>query len=263
MLGDCLDRMKEIPAGSVDMICTDLPYGTTACKWDAVIPFEPLWAEYKRIVKPRGAIVLTAAQPFTTALIASNLAMFKYCWIWEKSKPTDFFNAKLKPLKAHEEICVFSAGATANGSERNMAYYPQGLEVCGQVVKGNRKGGDSDEHRLQRKSHKEKYVREFSGYPRSVLQFASESKPVHGTQKPVPLMEYLIETYTLEGETVLDNTMGSGSTGVACINTGRSFIGIERDETYFAIAEKRIAAAVSLRDARPSPDLLGFGLAAE
>jgi site-specific DNA-methyltransferase (adenine-specific) len=241
--GDCLDVMAELAPASVDLILCDLPYGTTACKWDSVIPFEPLWAQYRRLIKPNGAIVLTSAQPFTTALIGSNIEWFKYCWIWEKSKPTDFFNAKLKPLKAHEEVCVFSGGATANGSDRNMPYYPQGLVACGKTVRGDRKGGDSDEHGLHRKSHKAAYVREATGYPRSVLKFASEANPVHGTQKPVALMEYLIRTYTNEGDTVLDNCMGSGTTGVACANTGRKFIGIERDPGYFDIARKRIEAA--------------------
>lgn len=227
LLGDCLERMKEIPSGSVDMVMADLPYGTTQNKWDSVIPLEPLWAEYKRICK--GAVVLTAAQPFTSILVCSNLGEFKYQWVWEKPKATGHLNCKKQPMKAHEDIVVFYDGL----------YFPQKTE--GKPYKPN--GG---------KSKKDNYgdfaaVREGSvdgsRYPRTVLQFPHEPKPVHPTQKPVGLMEYMIRTYTFEGQTILDNTMGSGTTGVACMNTGRNFIGIERDPAYFAIAENRIREA--------------------
>lgn len=239
MMGDTLEKMKEIPDGSVDMILCDLPYGTTACKWDTVIPFEPLWAAYRRVCKKNAAIVLTASQPFTSVLIASNLGAFKYCWVWEKTRPGDIFNAKNKPLKAHEDVCVFSDGTTANCSPNKMPYFPQDVGEGG--VKTNNPDEVERAFKSKRPSHKQNHVTHGSGYPRSILKIPNPNKgSVHPTQKPVALMEYLIRTYTTEGETVLDNTMGSGTTGVACANTGRSFIGIERDEKYFAIARERI-----------------------
>lgn len=240
MLGDCLERMKEIPSGCVDMVLCDLPYGTTACRWDAVIPFAPLWKEYERVCKVRAAIVLTASQPFTSALVMSNPADFKYCWVWAKNRPTNFAHAKNKPMKKHEDICVFSKGTTvhAEQSSLRMTYNPQGIVPSG--VKANYKGkSNSDVHFSPRKSHGE-YVREATGYPHTILEFSTDMLNLHPTAKPVALMEYLIRTYTDAGQRVLDNTMGSGTTGVACANTGRDFIGIERDPDYFAIAEKRI-----------------------
>lgn len=240
LLGECLERMVEIPDGSVDMVMADLPYGTTACKWDSVIPFEPLWAAYRRVCKKNAAIVLTASQPFTTVLINSNFPDFKYCWVWEKTVCGDIFNAKNKPLKKHEDICVFSTGTTANGSERRMPYFPQGLQPTFKKAK-NRETIRA--FFAPRPSHKAEYIQDQTGYPTSVLKFAND-RGLHPTQKPVALMEYLIRTYTNEGETVLDNTMGSGTTGVACVNTGRSFIGIERDEKYFAIAQARCGVEV-------------------
>ena len=240
-LGDCLEVMAQLPDNSVDMILCDLPYGTTACKWDTVIPFEPLWAQYRRIAKRNAAIVLTASQPFTTALIASNMREFKYCWVWEKSRPGDIFNAKNKPMKAHEDICVFSEGTTANGSDRRMPYFPQGVGAGGvstnnPVVQGAFKA--------PRPSLRSGHVTHGSNYPRSVIRAANpNTKSAHPTQKPVALMEYLIRTYTQEGETVLDNCMGSGTTGVACMNLGRKFIGIEREPRYFDIACRRIEDA--------------------
>lgn len=244
MFGDCLDRMKEIPAGSIDLVLTDPPYGTTACKWDSVIPLEPMWEQLKRIIKPNGAIVMTASQPFTTKLISSNYEMFKYCLIWEKSKAVGFVNAKLKPMNKHEEIVVFSFGKTSNGNKNNMPYNPQGLTNFNKKING-RKGcsTDSDGNGYGRPSMKSEYVQEFTNYPTSILSIASEGKTVHPTQKPVSLMEYLIKTYTKEWETVLDFTMGSGTTGVACVNTNRNFIGIEKEEKYFEIAVKRIQNA--------------------
>ena len=243
MKGDCLEMMKLIPDDSVDMVLCDLPYGTTQCAWDSVIPFEPLWAEYRRVIKGTGAIVLSASQPFTSALIASNFSMFKYCWVWEKTRPGDIFNAKNKPLKSHEDICVFSTGTTANGSDRRMQYLPQGVGTGG--VKTNNPDEKEYAFKGKRPSHKESHVTQGSNYPRSVLKIANPNAgSVHPTQKPVALMEYLIRTYTNEGDTVLDNTMGSGTTGVACVNTGRKFIGIERDDKYFAIAQKRIEDAM-------------------
>lgn len=239
-LGDCLEQMPRIPDQSVDLVLCDLPYGTTACAWDAVIPFEDLWAEYQRVVRGHGAIVLTASQPFTTALINSNFAWFKYCWVWEKSRVGDIFNAKNKPLKKHEDIVVFSAGTTANGSDRRMPYYPQGLQPTSKMAKNKE---TTRAFFAPRPSHKETYEQTATGYPTSVLKFSNDTG-LHPTQKPVALMEYLIRTYTNEGDTVLDNTMGSGTTGVACMNTGRKFIGIERDPEYFSVARARILDAV-------------------
>jgi site-specific DNA-methyltransferase (adenine-specific) len=241
--GDCLELMRFIPDGSVDLVLADLPYGTTACAWDAVIPFEPLWREYARVLRPFAAVVLTSTQPFTTALIASNLPQFKYQWVWEKSRPSGFAQAKNMPLKSHEDVCVFSAGVTvhASQSDRRMPYNPQGLVQLAEPITLEKKSW-SDSSFSKRPSHKA-YQQTQTGYPRSVLRFPSESLTDHPTQKPVPLFEYLIRTYTNEGDTVLDNTMGSGTTGVACANTGRRFIGIEQDARYFAIAEQRIKSA--------------------
>jgi len=244
ILGDCLDKMNEIPDGSVDMVLCDLPYGTTACKWDSVIPFEPLWAAYKRVCKKNAAIVLTASQPFTSALVMSNVKDFKYCWVWAKNRPTNYAHAKNKPMKKHEDICVFSGGTTVHQSQSNdrMTYNPQGLREIDVTV--NHKGKcASDVHFSARPSHG-KHKRNATGYPHTILEFSTDMLNIHPTAKPVALMEYLIRTYTNEGEVVLDNTMGSGTTGVACVNTGRDFIGIERDPDYFTIAEARITAAI-------------------
>ena len=227
MKGDCLEMMKLIPDGSIDMVLCDLPYGTTQNKWDAVIPFDSLWVEYRRICK--GAIVLTSSQPFTSIMVASNLADFKYAWVWEKSAATGHLNAKRMPMKLHEDINVFCKGSAP--------YNPQDLQPFNKTVRRGSNGsnfGESGNENFQ----------EFTNYPRSILRYPTDPKPVHPTQKPVALMEYLIRTYTNEGDTVLDNTMGSGTTGVACANTGRRFIGIERDDKYFGIAQKRIEDAM-------------------
>lgn len=236
MQGDCLERMKEIPSGSVDMILCDLPYGTTACKWDSVIPFEPLWEQYLRIVRSGGAIVLTAAQPFTSALVMSAGDLFKYSLVWRKSKVCHFAQAPYRFLTEHEDVLVFSDGGTSKNAKKLMTYNPQGVRSCEKICKGK---GHSD-HRPSAKRQSD-YVQTVTGYPKSILDFSSDTAKAHPTQKPVALMEYLIRTYTNEGETVLDNCMGSGTTGVACVRTGRNFIGIERDEEYFKIAEWRIA----------------------
>jgi site-specific DNA-methyltransferase (adenine-specific) len=238
--GDCLDLMGTLEPGSVDMILADLPYGTTACKWDTVIPFEPLWAHYKRIIKKNGAIVLTASQPFTSALVMSNPGWFKYAWVWEKSCPTRFFDAEFQPLKQHEDIVVFSSGAiTWAGRARRMSYYPQGVQRCNRM----RRRGSAGENYQRSKGFA---FQRGENYPRSIIK-ASRDGSVHSTQKPVALMEYLIRTYTNEGETVLDNTMGSGTTGVACVQTNRLFIGIEQDEGYFNITKARIAKVLAER----------------
>lgn len=230
LLGDCLQRMKEIPDGSVDMVLCDLPYGTTKCKWDVVIPFDALWAQYKRVTRPNAAIVLTASQPFTSLLILSNLADFRYCWVWNKAKAANFPLVKRQPLKVHEDIAVFGG-----------VYNPIMTEGT-----FRKKGGYSVEREAAVSAgapakHNNLY------YPKSILDFSvagNQDSGLHPTQKPVALLEYLIRTYTDEGQTVLDNTMGSGSTGVAAVNTGRNFIGIERDEAYFKIAESRIYGAM-------------------
>lgn len=241
--GDCLELMQDIPDGSVDMVLADLPYGTTACKWDTVIPFDPLWEHYKRIIKRNGVIALFGTEPFSSKLRMSNIELFKYDWIWYKNTCTGFQHAKNMPLKNHEIISVFSLASMGHASilgNNRMTYNPQNIKPSGEVCTGKRKCnwliGD-------RPSHKEKYVREFEGYPRSILEFANNEKEYHSTQKPVPLLKYLIRTYTNEGETVLDNVMGSGSTGVAAVNTCRSFIGMELDKGYFETAKKRIEEA--------------------
>ena len=238
MQGDCLERMKEIESGSVDMILTDPPYGTTACKWDSIIPLGPMWEQLKRIIKPNGAIVMTAANPFTSILIASNLKMFKYSLVWRKSKISHFAQAPYRFLTEHEDVVIFSGGGTSKNAKLRMTYNPQGLEDCNKVCKGK----SHSDHRPSKVTQPD-YVQTKTGYPKSILDFKSDTAKSHPTQKPVALMEYLIKTYTNEGETVLDFTMGSGSTGVAAKNLNRDFIGIELDEGYFNIAKERIENA--------------------
>ena len=233
MKGDCLDHMVEIPDGSVDLVLTDPPYGTTACKWDAVIPFQPMWAQVRRVLKPNGAAVFTAAQPFSSALVMSNPDMFAYQWVWVKSKITGVLNAKKMPVRKHEQVLVFS------NSVATRTYNAQGLLPKGSITK---QGGNSDNYGDRPSAA---YLQEFANWPRDVLEIPSEGKTVHPTQKPVALMEYLIRTYTNPGETVLDFTMGSGTTGVACVNTDRRFIGIEKDDDYFEIAKRRIEATTN------------------
>lgn len=234
--------MKNIPDKSVGMILCDLPFGITSSKWDKVIPFEPLWEQYKRIIKINGAICLFGAEPFASKLRTSNTEWFKYDWVWIKNNAVGFVNAKLKPTNKHEVICVFSEGKTSNGNKNNMPYFPQGLIPYNKESRsGNKKGKDNTYWRPSLKSSNEGgYIQEFTNYPTTVLQFNKVQKAVHPTQKPVPLLEYLIKTYTNEGETVLDNCMGSGSTGVACVNTNRSFIGIELNQKYYNLAKERI-----------------------
>jgi site-specific DNA-methyltransferase (adenine-specific) len=246
MHGDCLEMMQLIPSGSVDMILADPPYGTTACKWDTVIPLEAMWAELKRVIKPNGAIVMTASQPFTTTIIGSNIKMFKYCWVWEKDNSSNFFAAKFQPLNNTEDIIVFSSGGCNNGTKNPVPYNPQGIVfVDKECVNGKNVGGlVGAAHKTAMKEGR-KYKQTQSGYPFKTLKFKRDINKVHPTQKPIALMEYLIRTYTNEGETVLDFTMGSGTTGVACANTSRKFIGIELDQVYFDIAKERIYGAIS------------------
>lgn len=236
MQGDCLELLKTIPDGSVDMVLADLPYGTTACKWDSIIPLETLWVHYRRICKPQAAIVLTASQPFTTKLIHSNMEMFKYCWVWEKTRATGYFDVNYRPMKNHEDICVFGMGGVSCGSDPRMSYYPQGTQLLDAPKKRTRKAVDA----CSRSGAEPKGEQTVTGYPKSVLAFPSATKTVHHTQKPTELMKYLIKTYTLEGQTVLDNTMGSGTTGVACVRTNRNFIGMELDQKFFDLAKDRI-----------------------
>ena len=227
LFGDCLERMKEIPDGSVDMVLTDPPYGTTACKWDSVIPFEFMWNELKRIIKPNGAVVMTASQPFTTTLIASNMKMFRYVWHWHKGYSTGFANCNKMPMKSFEDVCVFY--------KKLPTYNPQGLVDSGKV----NKRGSAQESMGKTGCVGGEYTQIKTNYPTDEIRTKKE-RTQHPTGKPVALLEYLIKTYTQEGETVLDFTMGSGSTGVACLNTNRRFIGIEMDETYFDIAANRM-----------------------
>lgn len=228
--GECLEEMAKLPDASVDLVLCDLPYGTTQNKWDSVIPFAKLWREYNRLCV--GAVVLTASQPFAAALLMSNPKVFKYEWVWQKSKITGVLNAKKQPVRQHEQILVFYP--------TQPTYNPQGLVAFGILTK---QGSSSTNYGARKTTD---YVQAFTNYPRSVLQIASEGKTVHPTQKPVALMEYLIKTYTNPGDTVLDNCMGSGTTGVACVNTGRNFIGIEKDTAYFKIATDRIEKAQEL-----------------
>lgn len=241
--GDCLNLMQQIPDGSIDAIIADPPYGTTACSWDSIIPFDLMWQQLNRIIKQSGAIVLFGSQPFTSKLICSNIEMFKYELIWEKSRASNFVHCKHQPLKAHENLIIFSKSASASNSKMSMQYFPQmiaGLPYDKGIPMSkisHMAGGFTKHHSIVRKNETG------DRYPRSVRYFRSADGEggFHPTQKPVALMEYLIKTYTNEGETVLDFTMGSGTTGVACINTSRNFIGIEQDKNYFDIASNRIA----------------------
>ena len=234
--GDCLELMGNIPDKSIDAIIADLPYGTTACKWDSVIPFEPLWEQYKRIIKDNGAIVLFGSQPFTSALVMSNPKWFKYEWIWNKNKATGHLLAKKQPLRLKEDICIFY--------KKQPTYNPQmekGEPYKAIGRKNNKDGvyGKVGEFRNDNTGFR---------YPKNIITFPFVQFPDHPTQKPVPLLEYLIKTYTNEGEVVLDNTMGSGTTGVACVNTNRGFIGMELDDKYFEIANERIKKAIAEKE---------------
>ena len=247
---DCLEGMKDIPDKSVDMILCDLPYGTSASSWDKKLPMDKLWKEYERIIKPNKAIVLFAQQPFTSLLITSNIKLWKYNWTWEKDNGTNFMNSHYCPLKITEDICVFGTGAISfvkNGN--NLAYNPQFTEgkpytiVSGQqksnsaVVRGG-SGGREDVGGYKTESDGKRY-------PKNLIKFNRDKLKLHPTQKPVSLAEYLINTYTNEGEVVLDNCMGSGTTAVACINTNRNYIGFELDKQYYDIATERICKAIS------------------
>lgn len=237
--GDCLELMKNIPDKSVDMVLCDLPYGITACKWDSVIPFDDLWAAYKRIIKDNGAIVLFGSEPFSTKLKSSNLSMYRYDWVWDKQRGSNFATARKQPMKSHEIISVFYKHLPIyNPQFWYSKPYKTSEKKRNKKIEGLQDGSVAN---ICTATVSEDGKR----YPLSILSFPRDNDRVHPTQKPVPLLEYLIRTYTNEGEIVLDNCMGSGSTGVACVNTRRDFIGIELDEHYFDIAKKRIQDALS------------------
>ena len=234
--GDCIELMKDIPDGSVDLVLTDPPYGTTACKWDSVIPFEPMWEQLNRIIKPNGAICLFGSEPFSSALRMSNIKNFKYDWIWDKRIPSGMSYARFQPMRQTENISVFCNGKTV--------YNPQMVKRDKPIKKGGNKYSPSAPIQACKEGKDFKKTYEYKN-PINLIVFDKIRKgSLHPTQKPVALLEYLIRKYTNEGETVLDFTMGSGSTGVACVNTNRNFIGIELDEEYFKIAENRIKQAI-------------------
>lgn len=227
-LMDCLDGMKNLEDQSIDMIFTDLPYGTTQNSWDSIIPLDELWAQYRRLIKPGGAVVLTASQPFTSALVASNTKEFQCEWIWRKNNATGHLNVNRMPMKEHESILVFGG---------SRAYNPQGLKPFGKMTRRGHNGtnyGDSGTENYQ----------SFTNYPRSIVMFDSDPEKLHPTQKPLALVEYFVRTYSNEGDVVLDSCMGSGTTAVACIRSGRRFIGFEKDPSYFASAQTRIEQAL-------------------
>ena len=238
---DCLEGMKRIPSGSVDMILCDLPYGTTACKWDTIIPFEPLWEQYERVIKDNGAIVLTASQPFTSALVMSNPKLFKHEWIWQKTSASNFMSVKYQPAKKHESILVFC--------KKSPTYNPI-KDIADKKSNSNKGKEASSDVYGTNFENKRTYKDTGFRYPSSVRLFSNQSgelnntNRLHPTQKPVPLFEYLIKTYTNEDELVLDNCMGSGTAGIACRNLNRNFIGIELDENYFEIAKNRILETI-------------------
>ena len=272
--GDCLVEMKNIAEDSIDLILCDLPYGTTdrsgvdkkgnnrILGWDTVIPLDELWQQYRRVLKPTGTVVLTADQPFTSQLVISNLGWFKYEWIWKKKKTTGFLHANARPMKETEDILIFSplgASGCSKKANKNMTYNPQGLIEKNIKKKNsvNRLGKflHQPEHmgKNNKLLHETEYEQKYTNYPSEIIEFGLDKGSVHPTQKPDPLMEYLIKTYSNEGETILDNCMGSGTTGVACIITNRKFIGIEMDENYYKIAEDRIKNAVPLQQLAQDP----------
>ena len=240
MFGDCLERMKEIPDGSIDLILTDPPYQTTQNKWDSMIDLDDMFRELNRVINKNSCILLFGAEPFSSRLRLSNIKDYKYDWYWKKQKPTGFYNCKKQPLKDIETISVFRTGK----------YIPQGLVDCHINSGRKNKGGNGNYS-----NSKEDYIQTQGNYPRQVLEFSKENKSIHPTQKPVALLEYLIKTYTQEGETVLDFTFGSCSTGVACLNTNRKAIMIEKDPHYFKIGSERMKMALSEKVINQNPSL--------
>lgn len=245
--GECLQAMQALPEGSVDMVMADLPYGTTEAEWDKVIDMDLLWESYRRVVKPNGAIVLTASQPFTSRLVMSNLDEFRYSWVWRKSKGTGFFHVRQRPLKQHEDVCVFYRKAPTYNPQKTVkegvkigSGGSKSTPIYGGIYTASGRGVQMNQRKPE----------DGTRYPISVLDFASEGKKVHETQKPVDLMRYFIRTYTNPGDVVLDNTMGSGTTGVAATLEGRKFIGIEQERSFFDLAVTRIVEASNqMRDA--------------
>ena len=242
--GDCLEEMKKIPDGSVDLVLTDPPYGTTQCRWDTVIPFEPMWEQLKRITKKNGAIVLFGSQPFTSALVMSNPKMFKYEWEWDKKKGGNIMTLKYQPYRVHENIVIFSQEPHVYNPIKTPQKKRTGKTYSAGEANGIRNYGDE-------RTYKDKH-------PKTIIEIsnASQKGKVHPTQKPVALMEYLIKTYTNEGETVLDFTAGSFTTGVACVNIGRNFIGIEKDKNYFDIGTNRIRETIKCLDLKIEPTII-------
>lgn len=244
LFGDCLELMKDISDKSIDMILCDLPYGTTACKWDVVIPFKPLWEQYERIIKDNGAIVLTANQPFTSALVMSNIKMFKYCWSWEKDNGTNFITSHYQPMRVIEDVCVFSFAATSFVKDGIiMKYNPQflhgkpyscisGKQKQASIIREGKGGWDQ--------VHGHKTISTGERYPKNLIKFNRDKDNLHPTQKPVALFEYFINTYTNDGDIVLDNCAGSFTTAIACINTNRKYICMENEEKHFKTGEERI-----------------------
>ncbi len=233
--GDCLKIMGDIPNNYVDLICVDLPYGSTELTWDKHIDFKCMWNIFNRILKNEGNIVLFSTQPFTTKLINSNPTMFKYEIIWVKSRPTGFANANFRPMRKHENILIFTKVSTSTAGDIHAIYNPQGLILKERKIKRSSRG-----YQGERTNSKDEYISKYTNYPTTIWEFASEGKTLHPTQKPIPLMEEIIKTFSNENDLVLDCCMGSGSTGVACLNTNRKFIGIEKDEKYFKISCERL-----------------------
>lgn len=244
--GDCLKVMDDIPDKSIDMILCDLPYGTTNCAWDSPIDLQKLWGQYKRVLKPCRAIVMFASQPFTSKLGASNIEWLKYSWVWEKNRSTGHVHSKNKPMKKHEDILVFSGGNTLHmgQSENRMPYFPQGLIKIGDGTRMRIRNDAGDDSVMGKRTSHHETSYEYTNYPSTILKYDIEmnQRRYHEAQKPVELCKYLIRTYTNEGETVLDNCMGSGTTGIACLETNRNFIGIEKDPMIFEVSKKRLAA---------------------
>ena len=236
LLGDCLELMKDIPDGSIDMILCDLPYGTTKNKWDSTLPLDKLWAEYERIISYNGAIVLFAQTPFDKVLGASKIGLLKYEYIWNKKRPTGFFNANYAPMKQHENILVFSKASACYVKDKSkaMAFFPQDLIEVNRSIKRTAQNGNYDGSHYKLESNQK-----YTGYPTSILEFAPETG-LHPTQKPLPLLEYLVSTYSNENDIVLDNCAGSFTTAIACLNTNRNYICMEKEKSYFDIGAERI-----------------------
>ena len=232
----CIKGMQKIPDNTIDLICTDLPYGLTECKWDTPIELDKLWGAYKRILKPYGTIILFGQQPFSSTLVTSNYEMFKYSLVWHKSKTGGFAQAPYRVLCEHEDILIFSNGKTSKNAIHKMTYNPQGTIPCNKKMKG--KTGTTS-HRKNRTTQPD-YIQTVTNYPRSILKFKNDGNTRHPTQKPLELIKYLVQTFSNEGGLVMDSCMGSGTTAVACIQTNRNFIGFETDNDYFKVCMERI-----------------------